>query len=125
MDGLQHCPRLKKLWLCQNQISTISNLSALPELEELWLQTNQITSLQGLESCQRLTHLNVSGNLISDFAEVRRLSSLTMLNRLAFQDIHFGRCPVTDSDGYKEFVLSHLKQVIITLIRIDCNRLPI
>jgi protein phosphatase 1 regulatory subunit 7 len=111
MDGLQSCPRLKKLWLCQNQISTISNLSCLPELEELWLQTNLISSLHGLESCHRLTHLNVAGNIISDFSELRRLSSLHSLTKLSFQDIHFGRCPVTDSEGYKEFILCHLKQV--------------
>jgi Leucine-rich repeat (LRR) protein len=111
MDGLQNCPKLKKLWLCQNQISTIGNLTCFPELEELWLQTNLISSLHGMEGCQSLTHFNISGNLISDFAEIRRLSSLPRLTKLSFQDIHFGRCPVTDSEGYKEFILCHLKQV--------------
>jgi hypothetical protein len=123
MDGLQNCPKLKKLWLCQNQISTISNLSCLPELEELWLQTNLISSLQGMEGCQSLTHFNVSGNLISDFAEIRRLSSLPKLSKLSFQDIHFGRCPVTDSEGYKEFILCHLKQVTSSLWMISLSLL--
>jgi protein phosphatase 1 regulatory subunit 7 len=111
MTGLTGCPRLKKLWLCQNQITTIADLHNLPELEELWLQSNRISSLQGLENCRRLNHLGVAGNYISDFAEIRRLSALSELKILNFQDIHFGRCPISDSAGYKDFVLNHLKQV--------------
>ena len=111
MSGLGGCPRLKKLWLCQNQITTISDVHNLPELEELWLQSNQLASLQGLENCRRLSHLSVAGNPVSDFAELRRLGGLQDLKILCFQDIHFGRCPIVDSDGYKEFIVNHLKHV--------------
>mmetsp|Transcript_16847 Transcript_16847/g.25337 ORF Transcript_16847/g.25337 Transcript_16847/m.25337 type:complete len:757 (-) Transcript_16847:91-2361(-) len=112
MDGLDGVPRLKKLWLCQNQISTIGDMQSVPELEELWLQGNSISSLQGLECLYRLSHLSIAGNLVSSFAELRRLSSLAGLTTLCCQDIHFGRCPVADCEGYKEFVLCHLKQVV-------------
>jgi Leucine-rich repeat (LRR) protein len=113
MEGLHGCPRLRRLWLSQNQIRTISDLHCVPELEELWLQSNTISSLQGLEACQSLTNLSLAGNLISDFQEVRRLSVIPSLSVVAFQDIHFGRCPIADQDGYKEFILNHLSQVTI------------
>jgi Leucine-rich repeat (LRR) protein len=79
----------------------------------LWLQSNNITSLEGLACCPALQHLGLAGNNVSDFAEVRRLSALGSLNILSFQDIHFGRCPVTDEDGYKEFISCHLPRVQI------------
>ena len=110
-DVLLGCPRLKKLWLCQNQITTIDGLHGVPELEELWLQSNNISSLEGLDCCPVLQHLGLAGNNVSDFAEVRRLSNLKALTVVSFQDIHFGRCPVTDEEGYKEFVASHLMRV--------------
>lgn len=112
-SSLSGCPRLKKLWLCQNQITTIDGLHGVPELEELWLQSNNIVSLEGLACCSALQHLGVAGNHVSDFAEVRRLSSLKSLSVLSFQDIHFGRCPVTDEEGYKEFIACHLPCVEI------------
>ena len=112
-SSLSGCPRLKKLWLCQNQITTIDGLHGVPELQELWLQSNNITSLEGLACCPALQHLGLAGNNVSDFAEVRRLSAFVSLNILSFQDIHFGRCPVTDEDGYKEFISCHLPRVQI------------
>jgi Leucine-rich repeat (LRR) protein len=110
-SSLSGCPRLQKLWLCQNQIATIDGLQGVPELQELWLQSNNITSLEGLACCPALSHLGLAGNSVSDFSEVRRLSSLPALASLSLQDIHFGRCPVTDEDGYKEFVACHLPRV--------------
>ena len=110
-SSLSGCPRLKKLWLCQNQITNIDGLHGVPELEELWLQSNNITSLEGLACCPALVHLGMAGNNVSDFLEVRRLTALKMLTSLSFQDIHFGRCPVTDEDGYKDFVSCHLPWV--------------
>ena len=112
-SSLTGCPRLKKLWLCQNQITTIDGLHGVPELDELWLQSNNIVNLEGLACCTALQHLGLAGNNVSDFSEVRRLSSLKSLSVLSFQDIHFGRCPLTDEEGYKEFISCHLPRVEI------------
>lgn len=35
MDGLQYCPNLEKLWICETQISKIENLDSLKNLK--WL----------------------------------------------------------------------------------------
>lgn len=113
MGGLSGCPRLKKLWLFQNKISELSDLHSVPELQELWIQANNITSLEGLDHSQQIQNLGLSGNPINDYSEVKKLAALTNLRDLSLSDIHFGRCPVTDEPGYKEFVLCYLRQVRI------------
>lgn len=113
IDGLEGCPRLKKLWLFQNQITDISGLEAVPDLEELWLQANEIRSLSGIEMNPNLTNLGLAGNRIQDLREVRKLIALTRLKEVSFTDIHFGRCPIADEEGYKEYFTLQLRQVRI------------
>lgn len=62
IGNLNGCPKLRKLWLFQNKIETISNLHSLPEIEELWLQSNNITKLNGFENNIMLKNL---GDLIN------------------------------------------------------------
>lgn len=99
IENLSGCPRLKKLWLCQNKITNISGLYDVPALEELWLQSNLIQSLSGIENCMSLRSLSVAGNKINSFREITKLSNLRNLAILFIQDIHFGRCPITDDIG--------------------------
>lgn len=113
ISSLAGCPHLKKLWLFQNQLESISGLQALSELEECWLQANAITSLNGFEHNLNLLNLGIAGNLISDLREVKKLQHCTKLRSVTFTDIHFGRCPIVDEDGYKEYLLLQLKQVKI------------
>jgi hypothetical protein len=113
IDGLEGCPRLKKLWLFQNQITDISGLEAVPDLEELWLQANEIRSLSGIEMNPNLTNLGLAGNRIQDLREVRKLIALARLKEVSFTDIHFGRCPIADEEGYKEYFTLQLRQVRI------------
>ena len=111
LGNLSGCPLLRRLWLFQNQLEQIQGLHAVPELEECWLQANQISKLTGLEGCNRLQSLGLAGNPIFDFREMKRLSICSALRIVTFSDIHFGRCPVVDEAGYKEFVILHLPQV--------------
>lgn len=113
IDGLEGCPRLKKLWLFQNQIVDIAGLEAVPELEELWLQANDIVSLTGIEMNPNLANLGLAGNRIHDLREVRRLTSLPRLKEVSFTDIHFGRCPIADEEGYRQYIVLQLRQVRI------------
>ena len=113
IEGLEGCPRLRRLWLTQNKITSISGLHHVPELEVLWLQANEIVKLEGIEVCTLLTTLAIAGNPITEFVELRRLSVLSNLKDLSFQDIHFGRCPIVDDNGYKEFIACYLKYVQI------------
>lgn len=111
LQGLEGCPRLRKLWLFQNRLTEISGLHAVPELEECWLQANEIVSLDGLQHNAQLTNLGLAGNKVRELREVRKLLSLPKLTELSFTDIHFGRCPIVDEDGYREYTILQLKQV--------------
>ena len=55
--------------------------------------------------------LGLSGNPIKSFLELEKLSFLPNLIKLSLSDIHHGNCPISVSDGYREFVICHLKQV--------------
>ena len=110
IENLQ-CPRLRKLWLTQNHISSITGLQNVPELQELWLHSNNIRSTQGIECCTQLVHLGIAGNPISDFSELNALAGLTSLQQLTCSDIHFGRCPIVEDDGYATFLRTHLPQL--------------
>jgi len=137
MSGLAGCPRLKRLWLFQNQLSNIEDLHCVPELQELWLQANKIVSTRGLEVSEQLQVLGLagmlvyhlykilvssseicctvylSGNPITDFNETKRIASLASLSELSLSDIHFGRCPIVDEKGYKDFILLHFQGLAV------------
>lgn len=113
ISNLSGCPRIRKLWLFQNQIDDISGLLSLPELEDCWLQSNQITSLQGVEYCINLKVLGLAGNPISNMQEIKRLTNCAKLIDISFSDIHFGRCPLSEEKGFREYVLLQLKQLKI------------
>jgi protein phosphatase 1 regulatory subunit 7 len=112
IEGLEGAPRIRRLWLFQNNITSITGLHAVPELEECWLQGNKITSLQGIEISTSILSLAVAGNNISDFNDLHRLSSLTKLSALSLQDVHFGRCPIVDDSGYKNFCICYFPQLM-------------
>lgn len=113
ISGLHECPRLKKLWLFQNKINAITDLHTLAELEELWLQSNSITSLDGLAMCASLRRLSIAGNPIVQLKELMKLEVLPNLRDFTASDIHFGRCPVCQDSGYREFLLCNLRQLAI------------
>lgn len=120
--GLSSCPRLKKLWLFQNKLTRISGLHSLPELQECWLQANQITQLDGFEHNQAIESIGLAGNPIVDVDQIRKLCGCPNLRDISFSDIHFGRCPLADNAGYKEFVILHLRQVrLIDGIKLSQN----
>lgn len=58
-----------------------------------------------------LVFVGLSGNPIKSFLELEKLSFLPNLIKLSLNDIHHGNCPVSVLDGYREFVICHLKQV--------------
>jgi Leucine-rich repeat (LRR) protein len=111
MSGLEKCPRLRKLWLFQNYIPSISGIQQCPELIELMLQNNHVEYLTGLEHNHKIETLNLAGNPVSDIYETKRLSSLQHLSNLSFCDVHFGKCPIFDEDGYNEFIILNLRQI--------------
>ncbi|GMH59695.1 hypothetical protein TrRE_jg3158, partial [Triparma retinervis] len=111
IEGLNGCPRLQRVWLYGNKISRIDGLQCVGELRELWVQQNKISRVGGLEGLVHLETLGLAGNKISDYKDLQRLSLLPSLKSVSFDDIHFGSCPVTRLDGYRNFALCYLKQV--------------
>ena len=113
IKNLTGCPRLRKLWLFQNNLTSIKGLHAVPELEECWLQANQLQSLKGLEYTSNLISLGLAGNPIGEFKELKRLSSCKRLRDISFSDIHFGRCPIAEEEGYRDFIILHFRHISI------------
>ena len=108
---LEDVPNLQRLWLDYNQISVIENLEHLADLRELFLQGNNISSLAYVSRLKSLNSLQVSGNPISNYQEIENLVHLQALFDLSFADYEHDACPVAEIEGYRSFVIFHLKQV--------------
>jgi Leucine-rich repeat (LRR) protein len=115
INGLHQCPNIKKLWLFQNLLTNCYGLQEITQLEDCWLQANQIQSLDGFVQCSltHLSNLGLSGNPITSFEELGKLSELPRLREISFSDIHFGRCPIVDMNGYLEYLLLQCKSLNI------------
>lgn len=50
---------------------------------------------------------------LSDFHELSRLKHLPLLKEVSLRDLHFGVCPVTQLDGYRNAVLLSLPQLMV------------
>lgn len=68
------------LYLHQNAIRRIVNLSALTSLTQLYLQNNQILRIEGLETLVGLKKLFVGMNEIRRVENMERLVNLTELH---------------------------------------------
>ena len=75
------------------------------------MQENQIYHIAGLESLVHLQNLGLAGNRISEYKDIQRLSCMSALQEVSFADVHFGHCPVTKLEGYRNFAVCYLKQV--------------
>ncbi|XP_052269181.1 leucine-rich repeat-containing protein 9-like isoform X5 [Dreissena polymorpha] len=86
IEGLNSCPKLTELWVCEcaiqkieqvhylkhlhklylysNKIRVIENLEALTELEVLWLNQNEILNIENLQGLSKLKQLNLAENKI-------------------------------------------------------------
>lgn len=101
IQGLEYCPKLKKIWLFQNLLkgeifnllyceTTLPNMNlgdigdglyAVPELQVCWLQENQISSCNGFEQSVHLQSLALAGNPISSYKEVKYIKCY-LINRI-------------------------------------------
>lgn len=115
MDGLTGCPKLQKLWLFSNRISTIDNLHTCGDLRELWLQDNAISGISSiaLAGNPMLHTLALAANDICDFDVL--LTGLrphcSGLRNLSLCDPHFGSNVVVNSEGYEHFIMAQFPQL--------------
>lgn len=88
MNGLEHCPRIRRLILSYNQVTSLSsfNHNTLPSLVELDLSHNKISKIEELKNLialPRLKVLNIKGNpLESSLEDGYRTSVLSILSTL-------------------------------------------
>jgi len=79
LRGLEYCTNLKELYLSDNRIVGINELSSLKNLTRLDLGANQISDISPLASLDKLTVLDLYVNHIHNISP---LASLTSLNKL-------------------------------------------
>lgn len=112
IEGLENCPKLQRLCLMENRIVKLENVYGLGDLREFQLQCNKISRIQNLEHMVNLETLELAGNRIADFKDLQRLGHLPALRRLSLIDPDHGTNPITQAEGYRDFVLCTLKQVM-------------
>lgn len=110
LDGLVHCHSLHTLGTHSRNQHSVSNTHANTTPLRLHPNLTQPPPYP-LPSAPSLAHTGLAGNPLSDFSELSKLAPLPSLRCLSLSDIHFGRCPVADDDGYRAFVVTTLVQV--------------
>eukprot|EP00736_Rhodelphis_marinus_P008608 Rmarinus@m.16033 len=122
IQGLEGNRKLQRLWLYSNRITVIENLDHLSDLRELWLQDNEIEKVENLQNLVNLQRLNLAANPIANLNNVHHLANLPALYDVSFHDENFGSCRISEIEGYREYVLYHLKQVaVLDGIPVDSN----
>ncbi|XP_048658092.1 dynein axonemal assembly factor 11 isoform X1 [Marmota marmota marmota] len=110
IEKLEHidkwCRDLKILYLQNNLIGKIENVSKLKKLEYLNLALNNIEKIENLEGCEGLAKLDLTVNFIGELSSVKTLQCNIHLKELFLMGN-----PCVDFDGYREFVVATLPQL--------------
>jgi hypothetical protein len=94
------------LWLADNEITEVENLSALTNLREINLARNGIERVGDvLLANPSLTSVNLADNMIGSFKEIAAVGRLPKLKELCFADPHWGDNPVSTLCNYQTYVL--------------------
>eukprot|EP00762_Andalucia_godoyi_P006959 ANDGO_08261.mRNA.1 Internalin-I len=78
--NLDRLIQLRRLNLCDNELSRIEGLETNLSLQELNLEENKLTKIEGLERCVRLRKLELGKNRIARIEGVSHLKDLTLLS---------------------------------------------
>ncbi|XP_013925163.1 PREDICTED: protein tilB homolog [Thamnophis sirtalis] len=100
------CRNLKILYLQNNLISKIENVSRLKKLEYLNLALNNIEKFENLEGCEDLQKLDLTANFIGELSSVK-----TLKNNIHLEELFLVGNPCTDFEGYRQFVVATLQQL--------------
>ncbi|XP_039096119.1 protein tilB homolog isoform X2 [Hyaena hyaena] len=110
IERLEHidkwCRDLKILYLQNNLIGRIENVSKLKKLEYLNLALNNIEKIENLEGCERLTKLDLTVNFIGELSSVK-----TLQHNIHLKELFLMGNPCADFDGYRQFVVATLQQL--------------
>ncbi|XP_057388362.1 dynein axonemal assembly factor 11 isoform X1 [Balaenoptera acutorostrata] len=111
IERLEHidkwCRDLKILYLQNNLIGKIENVSKLKKLEYLNLALNNIEKIENLEAgCEGLTKLDLTVNFIGELSSVK-----TLQHNIHLKELFLMGNPCADFDGYRQFVVATLQQL--------------
>ncbi|XP_058898692.1 dynein axonemal assembly factor 11 isoform X4 [Kogia breviceps] len=110
IERLEHidkwCRDLKILYLQNNLIGKIENVSKLKKLEYLNLALNNIEKIENLEGCEGLTKLDLTVNFIGELSSVKALQ-----HNIHLKELFLMGNPCADFDGYRQFVVATLQQL--------------
>ncbi|KAM7317124.1 hypothetical protein ACRRTK_023426 [Alexandromys fortis] len=110
IERLEHidkwCRDLKILYLQNNLIGKIENVSKLKKLEYLNLALNNIERIEKLEGCEWLTKLDLTVNFIGELSSVK-----TLKHNIHLKELFLMGNPCADFDGYRQFVVVTLQQL--------------
>ncbi|XP_078542872.1 dynein axonemal assembly factor 11 [Lissotriton helveticus] len=100
------CRDLKILYLQNNLIPKIENVSRLKKLEYLNLALNNIEIVENLEGCESLQKLDLTVNFVGHLSSIESLK-----HNIHLQELFLVGNPCTEFEGYREFVVATLKQL--------------
>ncbi|TPX66556.1 hypothetical protein SpCBS45565_g04405 [Spizellomyces sp. 'palustris'] len=80
LKGLNACPFLERLWVCETFVEVLEGLEGCRELRELFLYTNRIRRIEGLDACTKLQVLWLCDNDISTLENISGLKHLKQLH---------------------------------------------
>lgn len=110
IERLEHidkwCRDLKILYLQNNLIGKIENVSKLKKLEYLNLALNNIEKIENLEGCEGLTKLDLTVNFIGELSSVE-----TLRGNVHLRELFLMGNPCADFHGYRPFVVATLRQL--------------
>lgn len=110
IERLEHldrwCRDLKILYLQNNLIGKIENVSKLKKLEYLNLALNNIEKIENLEGCEELAKLDLTVNFIGELSSVKSLQ-----HNIHLRELFLMGNPCADFEGYRQFVVAALQQL--------------
>ncbi|XP_053517069.1 dynein axonemal assembly factor 11 isoform X2 [Artibeus jamaicensis] len=110
IERLEHldrwCRDLKILYLQNNLIGKIENVSKLKKLEYLNLALNNIEKIENLEGCEGLVKLDLTVNFIGELSSVKSLQ-----HNIHLRELFLMGNPCADFEGYRQFVVAALRQL--------------
>ncbi|CAM9641582.1 unnamed protein product [Lampetra fluviatilis] len=110
IERLQHldvwCRHLKTLYLHNNVIPRIENLSRLKELEYLNLALNNVERIENLQGCESLQKLDLTVNFVGELSSVETLRHNPLL-----EELFLVGNPCADFEGYRPYVVATLPQL--------------
>uniref|UniRef100_A0A8C0H995 Leucine-rich repeat-containing protein 6 n=1 Tax=Chelonoidis abingdonii TaxID=106734 RepID=A0A8C0H995_CHEAB len=100
------CRDLKILYLQNNLIPKIENVSKLKKLEYLNLALNNIERIENLEGCEELQKLDLTANFIGELSSIEILK-----HNIHLKELFLVGNPCTEFEGYRQFVVATLHQL--------------